>query len=76
MPVKSRNIVYPESGRFYPLYVNRWGDGVIKATGHHFINRFHLEGTTPVWTFAFGNALLEKRIWMQQGANTRAQDTS
>lgn len=62
--------IYPESGRFYPLYVNRWGEGVIKATGHHFLNRFHLEGTTPVWTYAFGNALLEKRIWMQPDANT------
>ena len=24
----------------------------------------------PVWSFAFGDALLEKRIWMQQGENT------
>ena len=62
--------IYPESGRFYPLYVNRWANGVVEGNGHHFINRFHLEGTTPVWTFAFGNALLEKRIWMQPGANT------
>ena len=62
--------IYPESGRFYPLYVNRWGNGTVEPNGHHSINRFHLEGTTPVWTFAFGNALLEKRIWMQQGANT------
>ena len=62
--------IYPESGRFYPLYVNRWANGVVEPDGHHHINRFHLEGTTPVWTFAFGNALLEKRIWMQPGANT------
>lgn len=62
--------IYPESGRFYPLYVNRWANGVVEPNGHHQINRFHLEGTTPVWTFAFANALLEKRIWMQQGANT------
>ena len=62
--------IYPRSGRFYPLYVNRWADGVVEGHGHHFINRFHLEGTTPVWTFAFANALLEKRIWMQPGANT------
>ena len=62
--------IYPESGRFYPLYVNRWANGTVEPNGHYSINRFHLEGTTPVWTFAFGNALLEKRIWMQPGANT------
>src|SRR5208337_2248376 len=31
---------------------------------------FRLEGTTPVWTFACADALLEKRIWMEHGANT------
>ncbi|WP_420640791.1 amylo-alpha-1,6-glucosidase [Candidatus Leptofilum sp.] len=62
--------IYPRSGRFYPLYVNRWANGVVDGNGHQTINRFHLEGTTPVWTYAFGNALLEKRIWMQSGANT------
>jgi predicted glycogen debranching enzyme len=29
-----------------------------------------LEGTTPVWTFTCADALLEKRVWMQPGANT------
>jgi predicted glycogen debranching enzyme len=29
-----------------------------------------LEGTTPVWAFALSDALLEKRVWMQIGANT------
>ena len=62
--------IYPESGRFYPLYVNRWANGTVEPNGHHQINRFHLEGTTPVWTFAFANALLEKRIWMQPGVNS------
>ncbi|MBK6711323.1 MAG: amylo-alpha-1,6-glucosidase [Chloroflexi bacterium] len=62
--------IYPESGRFYPLYNNRWGNGVSEPGGFRYLNRFHLEGTTPVWTFAIANALLEKRIWMQPGANT------
>ncbi len=62
--------IYPESGRFYPLHVNRWTQGGIEPDGHHRLNRFHLEGTTPVWTYACANALLEKRIWMQPGANT------
>ncbi|MCB8967643.1 MAG: amylo-alpha-1,6-glucosidase [Chloroflexota bacterium] len=62
--------IYRESGRFYSLYNNRWTSGSVEPKGHHFINRFHLEGTTPVWTYAIANALLEKRIWMQPGANT------
>ena len=62
--------VYPDSGRLTTLYVNRWEDGAVEGNGHHALNRFHLEGTTPVWTYAVANALLEKRIWMQPGANT------
>ncbi|MFN2255079.1 MAG: amylo-alpha-1,6-glucosidase [Candidatus Promineifilaceae bacterium] len=66
------NGVHAESGHYYPLFVNNWSDGtpLVEPNGHHHINRFHLEGTSPVWTFALANALLEKRIWMQPGANT------
>jgi predicted glycogen debranching enzyme len=61
-----------ESGHYYPMFVNRWshGDNATEPAGHHHLQRFHLEGTTPVWTYAFANALLEKRVWMQPGANT------
>ena len=62
--------VYPDSGRHTPLYVNFWEDGTTEGHGHHQLDRFHLEGTTPVWTYAIANALLEKRVWMQPGANT------
>src|SRR5260370_28207427 len=31
---------------------------------------FRLDGATPVWTYAPGDARLEKRLWMQQGTNT------
>ena len=62
--------IYPDSGRLYPLFTNRWEDGTIEGNGYRLIDRFHLEGTTPVWTFGIGNALLEKRVWMQPGANT------
>lgn len=57
-------------GQEYPLYVNRWAGGMIEPHGYHAIESFHLEGTTPVWTFALADALLEKRVWMQPGANT------
>lgn len=56
--------------RPYPLYTNRWADGTIEPEGYKYIESFHLEGTTPVWRYALGDAILEKRIWMQQGANT------
>lgn len=57
-------------GQSYPLFANRWGSGLVEPAGGHHLERFHLEGTTPVWTFALADALLEKRVWMEQGANT------
>jgi predicted glycogen debranching enzyme len=74
-------VVYDD--RTYPLFTNRWAvptsdlrherdrewEGV-EPIGFRHLERFHLEGTTPVWTFAFADALLEKRVWMQRGANT------
>ncbi|MER3493493.1 MAG: glycogen debranching protein [Mastigocladus sp. ERB_26_2] len=56
--------------RIYPLHTNRWADEIVSPNGYLHIERFALEGTTPVWHFACADALLEKRIWMQQGANT------
>jgi len=58
------------AGQQFALFSNRWADGTLEEEGVHHLERFHLEGTTPVWTFACGDALLEKRIWMQPGANT------
>ncbi|WP_204368477.1 amylo-alpha-1,6-glucosidase [Neosynechococcus sphagnicola] len=54
----------------YPLSTNRWAGGGISPDGYRQIERFFLEGTIPVWHLACADALLEKRIWMQQGANT------
>ncbi|BCL34493.1 amylo-alpha-1,6-glucosidase [Nostoc sp. MS1] len=54
----------------YPLNTNRWADGNVSPHGYQHIERFALEGTIPVWQFAVADALLEKRVWMQQGANT------
>ena len=56
--------------RFYPLYTNRWADGTIEPHGYLNLESFRLDGTIPVWTFACADALIEKRIWMQQGENT------
>ncbi|MBI3943801.1 MAG: amylo-alpha-1,6-glucosidase [Chloroflexi bacterium] len=57
-------------GHTYPLFTNRWADGTVDPAGHHQIERFRLDGSIPIWTFACADALLEKRIWMQPGANT------
>ncbi len=54
----------------YPLHANRWADGIVSPQGFRHIEQFTLEGTIPLWHFACGDALLEKRVWMQQGENT------
>jgi glycogen debranching enzyme len=57
-------------GRRYDLHSCRWADGSVAPEGFHLIESFRLEGTTPVWSYGLGDALLEKRIWMEPGANT------
>lgn len=57
-------------GREYPLYTTRWRMGEAQPRGYANIERFHLEGTIPTWTFACADALLIKRVWMQTGVNT------
>jgi len=57
-------------GAEWALSVNRWADGTIDPEGHRHLERFRLDGTTPVWTYAFADARFEKRIWMEPGANT------
>jgi predicted glycogen debranching enzyme len=58
------------AGRRFELATNRWADGTVVPEGFRNIERFRLEGTTPVWSFALADALLEKRVFMAQGANT------
>ncbi len=57
-------------GATYRLAANRWADGTVDPHGYRDVERFRLEGTTPVWTFACGDARLEKRVFMEPGANT------
>jgi predicted glycogen debranching enzyme len=54
----------------YALGANRWGSGAIEPHGYLDIENFRLEGTAPVWRFAIGDAILEKRVWMRHGENT------
>jgi predicted glycogen debranching enzyme len=63
-------------GAAHTLFADRWADGRIEPQGYRYLERFHTlvdshqAGTIPVWTFAFSDAQLEKRVWMQHGANT------
>ena len=54
----------------YSLATNRWVSGFVSPSGYLQMESFHLEGSRPVWRFAFSDALVEKRIWMHQGTNT------
>ena len=73
------------NGEYYDLHTDRWfgevdddddeeglsdSPGVDEPLGLFQIERFRLEGTIPHWTFACGDAVLEKRVWMKQGENT------
>ena len=63
-------------GRRYELFTDQRADQPnaadpwITPKGYRFLERFRLEGTTPVWTYALADARLEKRVWMEPGANT------
>ena len=52
------------------LGCNEFADGTLAPRGFEHLSGFHLEGTTPVWTFSIGDALLEQRLWMVRGENT------
>jgi predicted glycogen debranching enzyme len=54
----------------FELATHHWASGAIVPQGFQYIESFHLEGTAPVWTYALGEARIEKRVWMRQGENT------
>lgn len=54
----------------YDLAVNRMADDELVGQGYRHLERFYLDGTIPIWQYACSDALLEKRVWMEQGANT------
>ena len=58
------------AGGEYALSANRWASGTVEPQGFRFIEEFHLAGSIPVWRFACADAVLEKRVWMQDNANT------
>jgi predicted glycogen debranching enzyme len=57
-------------GADFSLATHRWASGAVDPQGLLLLEDFHLTGSTPVWTYALADALLEKRVWMRQGENT------
>jgi predicted glycogen debranching enzyme len=57
-------------GHSYPLFANCWSNGLIAPAGYTNLESWRLEGAIPTWSFACADALIERRIWMQPGANT------
>src|SRR5207247_11050655 len=55
-------------GRSYPLFTNRWHNGSVYPDGYRYLERFRLEDTVPVWTYALADDLVEKRVWIESGA--------
>ncbi len=54
----------------YPLSTHEYLGGTIDPQGYRYLQSFSLQGTLPVWTYAFGDAILERRLWMVSGSNT------
>ena len=58
------------NGCTFRLYTRQQQSGNIDPQGYKHLDRFHLEGTIPVWTYALADVQFDKRIWMQPGSNT------
>lgn len=54
----------------WPLAANRWSDGSIAPAGYRHIESFTLDGRMPVWRYAYGDVIVEQRLWLEPGANT------
>src|SRR6266702_4569614 len=66
----SGNLARRYHGSDYALTTNRRLSGAIEPKAYMNIEGLQLDGTTPIWRFTLGDALIEKRIWMHQGENT------
>jgi len=58
------------AGVDFSLATHRWASGAVDPEGFLLLEDFRLEGSTPVWSYALADALLERRVWMRQGENT------
>ncbi|MEI6098383.1 MAG: amylo-alpha-1,6-glucosidase [Alphaproteobacteria bacterium] len=56
-------------GRKIALSSLRWGSGSVAPDSIEALLSFRLEGTVPVWRYDCAGVVLEKRLWMDHGAN-------
>jgi predicted glycogen debranching enzyme len=56
-------------GVAHELATFAWQGGAVTPRGHVLLESFRLEGSVPCWRYACGGALIEKRVWMEDGAN-------
>ena len=56
--------------RRIPLSSFEFADGTVAPEGWRALESFALDGSLPVWHFADGEVLVERRAWMVHGANT------
>jgi predicted glycogen debranching enzyme len=75
-PPNGRRLLCPKidaavdyGGMRYDLATDRWQDGTVAPRGLVHIGGFRLEGSIAVWSFVCGDAVLERRIWMEHEAN-------
>ncbi|MDB4729962.1 amylo-alpha-1,6-glucosidase [bacterium] len=57
-------------GQIYDLSTNRWASGATAPDGFNNLQSFELEGSIPLWRYACGDAIIEKRIWMAHGEHS------
>ncbi len=57
-------------GQVFDLTTNEWAGGAIAPHGYTLLESFELEGGIPLFTYALADALLQKRVWMEHGANS------
>lgn len=75
-PPVDRRVVVPAvaetltvDGRQIALSSLRWLGGTVAPDSAESVVSFRLEGLIPVWRYSCAGLILEKRLWMEHGAN-------
>jgi predicted glycogen debranching enzyme len=57
-------------GAEWALGCNEFADGTLTPRGFEHLSAFSIELGIPTWIYAFADALLQQRVWMDRGRNT------
>jgi predicted glycogen debranching enzyme len=52
------------------LHAHEFADGTIEGRGYTRLRSFRLDGMIPVFAFAVGDTVIERRVWMAYGSDT------